>query len=175
VALADVNHDGRADLVVSGLYTDGTHVGVFNSTSFRSGVTPTRVFPDFVLTGTGFAGGVNLAAGDVNGDGYADLVFGSAFNGSRVLVLSGRDLVQTGARTTLADFTPTGAGFANGVRVALRDLDGDGRADLLAGSGSGSGSWVTAYLDRNLTPTGSPPVSLDFTAYAGFTGGDFVG
>src|SRR5207248_5038716 len=121
VALADVNNDGRADLVVSGLYADGTHVAAFSGASLRPGATPTSVFQNFVLTGAGFAGGVNLAAGDLNGDGYADLVFGSAFGGSRVLALSGRDLVQAGARTTLFAFAPAVPGCANGVRGALRD------------------------------------------------------
>jgi len=133
------------------------------------------VFQDFVLTGTGFAGGVNLAAGDVNGDGYADLVFGSAMGASRVLVLSGSDLVQTGTRTTLADFSPAGTGYANGVRVAARDLDGDGRADLLAASGAPSGHRVKAYNARNLTPIGLPPTFLDFTVYANYSGGLYIG
>jgi hypothetical protein len=34
------------------------------------------VFQDFVLTGAGFASGVNLAAGDLNADGRADLLAG---------------------------------------------------------------------------------------------------
>ena len=175
VALADVNQDGRADLVVSGLYADGTRVAAIQGTSLRSGVTPVRVFQDFVVTGAGFAGGVNLAAGDLNGDGYADLVFGSALSGSRMLALSGRDLVQTGAQTTLADFSPAGSGYGNGVRVAVRDLDGDGRTDLLAGSGSKSGNRVTAYNGPNLSPIGLPPVSLDFTVFVGYSGGLYIG
>jgi hypothetical protein len=91
-----------------------------------------------------------------------------------VLALSGRDL-QAGVRTTLVDFTPTGPGYADGVRVGTRDLDGDGRADLLLGSGEQSGSRVTGYLGKDLTPTGVPPLALDLTAYAGYTGGVYVG
>ena len=172
VALADVNRDGRADLVVSGLYADGTHVAVIGGSSLGSGLTPAPAAPGFVLSGAGFAAGVNLAAGDVDGDGYADLVFGSAFGGSRVLALSGRDLVRTGARAALFDFAPAGAGYANGVRVALRDVNGDGRADLLAGSGASSGDRVAEYrwdFSAGLS------LSLDLTVYAGYTGGLNVG
>ncbi len=175
VALADVTGDGVADLAVSGLFADGTHVAVIDGATLRAGVTPARAVPDFALTGAGFAGGVNLAAGDLDGDGSADLVFGSASGGSRVLALSGRDL-RAGTRTTLADFTASGTDYANGVRVALRELDGDGRADLLVGSCGGAGSEVRSYLGRDFTPTGGePPLAFDFAAYAGFTGGVFVG
>ena len=88
--------------------------------------------------------------------------------------MSGRDLAQ-GTRTTLADFTPAGSGYADGVRVGTRDLDNDGRADLLLGSGEDSGNRVTGYNGRDLTPTGVPPLALDFTVYAGYTGGLYVG
>jgi hypothetical protein len=173
VALADVTGDGRADLAVSGLYSTGTRVAVYTGTSLRSGTSPARAFPEFTLTGAGFAGGVNLAAGDLNADGRADLIFGAAFDGGRVLALSGRDLAQ-GARTTLVDFTPAGAGYGNGVRVGTRDLDGDGRADLLLGSGEDSGNRVLGYLGKDLTPSGGS-VALDLTVYAGYTGGLYIG
>ena len=174
VALADVNADGLADLVVSARYSTGTHVAGYSGATIRSGRTPSRAFSQFVLTGTGFGEGANLAAGDLNGDGYADLVFGSGWGASRVLALSGQDLVRSGVRTTLVDFAPAGSGYENGVRVAVRDLDGDGRDDLLLGSGSGSGGRVTGYLGKDLTTTGLP-MALDFTVYAGYTGGLYVG
>jgi hypothetical protein len=175
VDLADVNADGRADLVVSGRYSTGTHVAGYSGATIRSGGTPSRAFQQFVLTGPGFEEGANLAAGDLSGDGYADLVFGSGWGASRVLALSGKDLVLAGARTTLVDVTPVGPGYDNGVRVGLRDLDGDGRDDLLLGSGPESGNRVVGYNGRDLTPTGLPPLALDFTVYAGFTGGLYVG
>ncbi len=175
VSLADVTGDGRGDLLVSGLFTNGTQVAVYTGTSLRSGSTPVLAFPKFVLTGAGFEDGINLAAGDLNGDGYADLVFSSSLGGSRVLALSGRDLVKSGTRTTLVDFTPAGSGYANGIRAAADDLDGDGRADLLLASGEGSGNRVTAYNGRDLTPAGVPALAMDFTVYSGYTGGLYIG
>ncbi|HVK17820.1 MAG TPA: VCBS repeat-containing protein, partial [Fimbriiglobus sp.] len=174
VDLADVNADGLADLVVSGRYSTGTHVAGYTGSSLRYRTTPTRAFAPFVLTGSGFEEGANLAAGDLNGDGYADLVFGSGWGASRVLALSGQDLARSGTRTTLVDFTPAGSGYENGVRVGLHDLDGDGQADLLLGSGSGSGGRVTGYLGKDLSTTG-PSIALDLTVYAGYTGGLYVG
>jgi hypothetical protein len=174
VALADLNADGRDDLVVAGRYSAGMTVAGYSGATLGSGAKPARVFQQFVLTGTGFAEGAYLAAGDLSGDGHADLVFGARWGAARVLALSGRELVQTGARTALADFAPVGSGYANGVRVGVSDLDGDGRADLLTGSGPESGNRMTAYLAKDLTPTGAP-LALDLTVYAGYTGGLYVG
>jgi len=56
----------------------------------------------------------------------------------------------------------------------VKNLDGDNKADLVVGSGTGAGSHVTAYLGKGLTG-GSPQSAFDFDAQSGFTGGVFVG
>ncbi|MFO0875827.1 MAG: Calx-beta domain-containing protein [Gemmataceae bacterium] len=176
VALADVNHDTLADLIVTGLYPTGVRVAGFSGQSLRPGTTAVSIFLPYFLTGASFTGGAHLAAGDVNADGFADLLLGSgAGSAARVVVVSGQTLVQTGTRTVLASFAPPGVVFGNGVRVASRDIDGDGRADLVLGAGSGRGSRVRIYLARNLSPTGSPPMQREFDAFPGLTMGVFVG
>jgi hypothetical protein len=62
-----------------------------------------------------------------------------------------------------------------GVRVAVKDLDGDARADLVVGAGAGAGSRVTGYLGATVGPAGKPAAVFDFDAFPGFTGGVFVG
>ena len=46
------------------------------------------------------------------------------------------------ATTVLADFAPYGSDFTGGVRVSLRDIDGDGRDDIVTGAGVGGGPAV---------------------------------
>jgi hypothetical protein len=58
--------------------------------------------------------------------------------------------------------------------VAVKDLDGDARGDLLAGAGTGAGSRVTAYAGKTLAG-GVPPELFAFDALPGFAGGVFVG
>ena len=76
VALADMDHDAKADLVVTGLYRGGTRFAGYNANSLAPTLAPQRIFNAFTLGG-GYVNGLFLAVGDVNGDGFADLRAGS--------------------------------------------------------------------------------------------------
>lgn len=152
VAAGDVNGDGRADLV-AGTGVGGGGVRVFDAITNDT----LRDFAPF----PGFAGGVYVAAGDVNGDGRADVVVGTdAGPTGLVRVFDGvtNDIIQT--------FEPY-AGFTGGVRVATGDLNGDGKAEIITGTGIGA-SHVKAF--NGVTPD----LIHSFIAYQGFNGGVFV-
>src|SRR5262249_58441080 len=77
----------------------------------------------FVFAGA-FTGGVRVAAGDVNGDGFADLVVGTGPGvGTQVQVLSGADL------SLLRIFAPYNPAFTGGVWVAAGRRAGAGVSD----------------------------------------------
>ena len=114
---------------------------------------------DVFVFDASFTGGVHVGAGDVNGDGYADLVVGAGAGGGDVLVLNAIDL------SLLWTVTPY-AGFTGGVFVAAGDVTGDGFADVVTGAGAGGGPHVRVFDGR----TGVE--ARNFFAYeAGFTGG----
>ena len=172
-AVGDVNADGVGDLIVAAGFQGGPRVAGFDGKSLATG-TPVKIFGDFFAFEQTLRNGVFLTVGDVNGDGYADVVAGGGPGGGpRVTVFDGRSLLA-GQSNTVADFFAGDPGNRGGIRVAVKDLDGDTRADLLVGSGSGAGSAVTAYTGKSLAG-GNPTAAFDFDAFPGFSGGVFVG
>jgi len=132
IAAGDVDGDGVADLIVGAGAGAGPHVKVF------SGATGAEIRSFFAYEAN-FTGGVSVAAGDLDGDGFADIVTGTLTAAPHVRAFDG----LTGAeRLSFFAYAPT---FTGGVFVAAGDLDGDGRAEIVTGTGFGGGSHVRIF------------------------------
>jgi cyclophilin family peptidyl-prolyl cis-trans isomerase len=125
VASTDVNHDGRADLIVSADAGATPHVKVF------SGVDGALI-KSFFAYDPAFAGGVRVAGGDVNGDGYGDIITGAGSATPHVRAYSGLD------NALLANFFAYDPGYQQGIMVGAGDVDGDGVAEIITGTGVGA-------------------------------------
>jgi GDSL-like Lipase/Acylhydrolase family/FG-GAP-like repeat len=100
----------------------------------------------FLAFGKTYGGGVRVATGDVNGDGFTDVI--CATNGgttARVRVFSGQD------GSLLANLTPF-AGYTGALSVAVGDLDGDGVPEIVVGKATG-GSAIRVYEGGTFTQT----------------------
>ncbi len=183
VAAADVNGDLASDLVVAAGFGGGPRVAVFDGRSVATS-TPVRLVSDFFAFEPTLRNGAFVAAGDLNGDGQADLIFGGGPGGApRVRVASSAVVLGAGPFGSL-DNLPTAqlanffAGDVNdrgGIRVTAADLDSDTRTDLIVGTGPGAGSRVTAFLGKNIPQQGTPTAQFQFDAFPGDTNGVFVG
>jgi len=157
VAVGDLDGDGYLDAVTGAGPGGGSHVRAFSG---RTG----EVLHNFFAYDPFLRGGVNVAVGDVDADGYDDIVTGaSVAGGPHVKAFSGRD------GSVLRSVFALDPSLRGGVSVAAGDVTGDGRVDIVAGAGPGGPS-VVAILDG---VTGTAVRS--FNAYSpNFTGGVWV-
>jgi predicted outer membrane repeat protein len=138
VAAGDTTGDGTAEILI-GSGSGASHPGaaLFN---FQG-----KQITGWPLAAAQFAGGVNVAVVDRNGDGYGDVVVAQAAGGSEMKIFDGR-----GGRAALASFSAYAASFTGGVNIASDDVDGDGIADLVVGPASGNTQQVRAFNARTL-------------------------
>ncbi len=178
--MADVNGDGRSEILVAAGFGGGPRVTVWDGASTAAG--SPRALANFFAFEQTLRNGVYIAAGDVDGDGRADLIVGggpgggprvSAFGAASLLVTTPNNQPTDGER--IVNFFAGDPNNRGGVRVGAKNLDGDSRADLVTGAGENAGSRVGAYTGAALAAGGVPSALRDFDAFAGFGGGVFVG
>ena len=87
-----------------------------------------------------FTGGVRVAAGDMLGNGLADIVAAAGPGGGpQVAIFNGQTLGLISTFETLA------SNFSGGLYVAVGDVNGDGRNDVITTAGPGGGPQVTVF------------------------------
>ncbi|MCA9248444.1 MAG: hypothetical protein KDA42_15060, partial [Planctomycetales bacterium] len=118
VATGDVNRDGIPDIITGAGVNGNGHVKVFD------GDTGAEV--ESFLAFPGFTGGIFVAGGDVNNDGFDDIIVGADVGGGpSVIVFDGTD-----TSSVLRNFFAYDPGFSGGVRVAAGDVNNDGFDDI---------------------------------------------
>ena len=160
-AVGDVDGDGRADIVVGAPYEDDNLLGDSGTVRVLSGRDGAVLFTWYGESAGDRFGFSVAGAGDVDGDGYPDVVVGApqddntASNAGSARVLSGRTGLPL--YTFNGDSTEDWFGFAVS---GAGDIDADGFADIVVGS----------YRDDNTgTNAGSARVFSGQTGVALYT------
>jgi len=139
VAGGDVNGDGVFDIITApGAGKGSPLVKVFDGKT-------DSLLSSFLAYSPSFQGGVFVAAGDLNGDGRAEIITGAGRGGApQVKIFDGA------THQAVDSFVAYGANFRGGVRVAVGDVNGDGRADIITGAGSGQPQPLRAFDAESL-------------------------
>lgn len=200
IAIADINGDGIPDLIIGAPWTNNFTGAVYVIFGTKSG------FPDplplntlngsngFELYGAASGGGagISVAAGDINGDGVADIIIGAqganSYAGS-VYVVYGGVKRKDGTNWTSCPCT-LNTGFLNGVNgvefdgslawsstgnaVATGNVRGTGTTDLIIGA-PGASSVGSIYVVYGNKAGWSSPTTLNYNFLNGANGVEFDG
>jgi hypothetical protein len=142
VAAGALTGDHIADILTgAGDGSVGGHVKVF------SGATGAELQSFFAYPG--FTGGVNVAAGDLYGDGRAEIITGTQSGSPQVEVFD-----VTG--TMLGSFLAFGAPSVNGVSLALADVNGANHKDIVAAGHLGPVTVLRTFSGPDFTAIADP-------------------
>jgi Ca2+-binding RTX toxin-like protein len=140
----DINNDGFDDLMVASSSASGTVTVLYGKASgFAAQVNVTMGEPvsgGLVLTGlaSNWSTSVTLSsAGDVNNDGYDDMIVGVANYNAAFVVFGGATLPASINLATLDGtngFIVTGGSFAGNSVAKAGDVNGDGFGDVIFGA-----------------------------------------
>ena len=182
VASGDINGDGYHDIIISGPYADpgglsnaGKTYVIFGSCSPAATIDLDTQIADFAVYGddAGDCSGYAVASGDINNDGYDDLIIGAYVADPNGLFQAGETYLILGSKIVLVDvvagqgpgaasyvrdfhalhsstlktWRAFGPGNANGeVSVDKGDVTGDGKPEIVVGQRSmGASSFVRVF------------------------------
>lgn len=133
VAVADFGSDGTSEIVVGAGSGGGPQVMVLRADG--------SIISSFFAYDQRIRNGIKVAAGDLDGDGKAEIVTGTNFGAGpqvRVFDLYGKPLWTAG-------FFAYDSAFRGGINIAIGDVDGDGQGEIITGPGLNSGPQVRVF------------------------------
>jgi hypothetical protein len=122
VAAGDFTGKGHVDIATAAGPSGGPHVKVFDPVTGE-------LLTSFMAFSIGYTGGVYVTAGDIGGDGKAELAVGSGV-GLRQAKVYDSDF------SLVRSYTIDDPNAAVGVRVGMADINGDGKQELVLGMGT---------------------------------------
>jgi hypothetical protein len=177
VAVGDVTGDGYYDLVTAAA-AGNPHVKVYDGKALTSGWFNTAnadayLVASFFPYALEYNVGSNIAVGDVDGDGFAEIVTGANMGNPHVKLFAGADIAngnfQPDGASLMAQWFPYALQFNVGANVAVGDVTGDGLADVVTGANMGN-PHIKVYGGSQLLAGADDPerkaLLADWFAYA---------
>ena len=131
VTAGDIDGDGKDEIITGAGPGGGPHVRLFDSGG--------KVLGQFFAYNKNFRGGVNVASGDINGDGVDEIITGAGVGGGPQV-----RIFDSGGKV-LSQFFAYNKNFRGGVNVASGDINGDGVDEIITGAGVGGGPQIRIF------------------------------
>ncbi|HUR47685.1 MAG TPA: FG-GAP-like repeat-containing protein, partial [Candidatus Saccharimonadales bacterium] len=174
LTIGDMDGDGRPDIIAHGAGASSCSTAIFRNLTSGPGLTSASFAPGVQIAGP-FTGDQGMAAvADMNGDGKLDLVVLTPRFGSDSTVSVFINQGSPGAFNTGSLAFPVEIMVPSNYPstwVALADVDGDVRADIVVARRSSSGlfspqGYLTVYRNSTPPPANLPP-TVSITSPAG--------
>ena len=190
VAIGDVNNDNYDDIVIGADQNDdaGTNAGAVyliygGSSTLTSASLSTAI--EFTAEVANDRAGAAVATGDVNGDGFDDILVGAGLNddagtdAGAVYLLYGKSITYTAASlSTAVEFTGEVTNDRVSAHISTGDINADGYDDIVTGSdlnddgGVDAGALYIIYGTSASLSSANLSTAVEFT---GEVGGDNAG
>jgi hypothetical protein len=158
VAIGDVDNDDIPEIITAAGPGGSPHIKVFRVDFNTQTVDPNPIVEFFAFDQPNFKGGVNIAVGDTNNDGFDDIICGAgATGGPRVTVYAG---TATGVNTTspLNNFFAYAPKFNGGVVVTAGQRNSNAGEEVIVAPASNAGYNIKSFDVNGL---GSSPKLVD--------------
>ncbi len=162
IATGDINNDEDPEIVT------GSPPGVRAQVSVYA--TDGTLLERFYPYGSGMKAGINVAVGDLEGSGFSQIVVAPRKGaGPQVLLYSidGQKLSN--------GIWAYSKKLSSGVNLAVADIDGEGRAEIIMGVGPGSAPHLTAFRSEGTRLWNTFPYDMGFRGGLGITTFDVDG
>jgi len=131
IATGDINGDGREEIITGAGFGGGPHIKIFTSSG--------KLISSFFAFDKNNRKGVEVAVGDVNGD-KKDEIITSEISQTEPLVK-----IFDYQGNLISQFYAYGKDFRGGVTLAVGDIDGDKKEEIITGTYSGGGPQVRVF------------------------------
>jgi subtilisin family serine protease len=132
IASGDVNGDGIYEIITGAGPGGGPHVRVFSGTG--------ELRNQFFAYDKNLRSGVNVASGDVNGDGIYEIITSQNQGETSLIKIFSGD-----GKKIINQFLAYHPSFRGGVNIASGDVNGDGIYEIITGAGPGGGPHVRIF------------------------------
>jgi hypothetical protein len=166
VARADVTGDGQEELI-TGAEGSGSspRVHVYDPITKRA-------LTGFHALDKSLRNGVDVAAGDIDGDGKNEIVTGLRAKNDAKIGIYRYDENSPGNIVKIKEFVAyTGN---NAMRVSTGDINGDGKDEIITGTGPGAATIIRIFDDKGIALKTYRPIAKTYKSGIDIAAGDLI-